>query len=157
MRFVQVCSRYFIFKYIYVYYIFMYIHDFRCHLISSYVMLYYLTFFIYFISFKLFSWIFRYGSSFFFIMAGHLSLIWDFYKGTEGCSDWALLSFGNISNIISTDELIVLNSLCYINSKYNHCLWNSSLKVFIRETCYFTGIVLPEFKCTIIMLNRMWY
>ena len=116
----------------YVYYIFMYIHDFRCHLISSYVMLYYLTFFIYFIwmsyndslqtqcnrfvqvcsrhfmyiiylciymildvilchvtrsnylpfflyfiSFQLFSWIFGYGSSFFFIMAGHLSLIWN--------------------------------------------------------------------------------
>ena len=117
----------------------------------------YLTFFLYFILFKLFSWIFRYGSSLFFIMAGHLSLIWDFYKGTEDCSDWALLSFGNISNIISTDELIVLNSLWYINSKYNHCLWNSSLKVFIRETCYFTGIVLPEFECTIIILNIMWY
>ena len=128
-----------------------------CHLALSNYLIIYLSFFIYFILFKLFSWIFWHGSSFFFIMAGHLSLIWDFYKGTEGCSDWALLSFGNISNIISTDELIVLNSLWYINSKYNYCLWNSSLKVFIIETCYLTGIVLPEFECTIIILNIMWY
>ena len=108
----------YIFMYIIYLCIYVILDVILCHLTLSN----YLLFLFYFISFKLFSWIFGFGSSFFFIMAGHISLIWDFYKGSEGCSDWALLSFGNISNIVSTDELIVLNNLCYINSKYNHCL-----------------------------------
>ena len=144
-----------LYLYIFVYVIYLCIYMILDVILCRLARSNYLLFFLYFISFKLFWRIFRYGSSFFFIMAGHISLIWDFYEGTEDCSDWALLSFGNISNIISTDELIVLNGLWYINSKYNHCLWNSSS--FIRGTCYFTGIVLPEFECTIIMLNIMWY
>ena len=119
-----------IFMYLCIFCIDMILDVILCHLTLS-KFLYLILF--RFILFYLFCWIFWYGSSFFFIMAGHLSLIWDVYKGSEDCSDWALLSFGNISNIVSTDELIVLNSLCYINSKYNHCLWNSSLKVFTRD------------------------
>ena len=59
-----------IFMYIIYLCIYMILDVILCHLTLSNFF-----FIFYFILFKLFSWIFRYGSSFFFIMARHLSLI----------------------------------------------------------------------------------
>ena len=64
-----------LYLYIFMYIIYLCIYMILDVILCRLTLSNYLLFFFYFISFKLFSWIFRYGSSFFFIVAGHLSLI----------------------------------------------------------------------------------